>query len=233
MIDIRGVSKRFGATTALHDVTLQVGSGDVFCLLGANGAGKTTLLNVCLGFLRPDAGTVSIDGHDVSANPREARTQIGYVPEQVQLYDTLTAVEHLEFFSELRGDRLPRQQAVEALVLAGLDGPQAALRVGTYSKGMRQKVALALALASGASTLLLDEPLSGLDPKSAIDLSARLRRLGGEGRALLLTTHDLFRALETATCVGIMRAGAVVHVASTAGLTYDRLERTYLDIMSA
>lgn len=125
-----------------------------------------------------------------------------------------------------------KDTALDALSRAGLDTEAAHRRVGVYSKGMRQKVALAIALAKRASTLLLDEPLSGLDPKSAIDLSERLRMFSREGRAVLLTTHDLFRALETATHVGIMRGGEIRHTASTQGLCYEELEQRYLDIMS-
>lgn len=232
MIDVRGVHKRFGGVAAVRDVTLAVSPGEIFCLLGANGAGKTTLLNMCLGFLRPDAGTIAIAGHDVGAAPERARQQLGYVPEQVLLYEALSGVEHLEFFTALGATPLRRDDAVAALAAIGLASDAARRPVGTYSKGMRQKVALAIALAKGASTLLLDEPLSGLDPRSAIDLSERLRALGHDGRTVLLTTHDLYRALETATHLGIMRAGELRYVTATTGLPYAELERTYLNIMA-
>lgn len=231
MIEIRGVGKRFGDTLAVQDVSLSVHPGQVFCLLGANGAGKTTLLNICLGFVSPDAGSVAIGGHDLQRAPAAARASLGYVPEQVTLYDALSGIEHLQFFRALGGGRLTSEAAVAALAAAGLPAQAAHRRVGTYSKGMRQKVALAIALAKSASTLLLDEPLSGLDPRSAIELSERLRELGRIGQTVLLTTHDLFRALDTATHIGIMRDGQLRHVAATDGLRYDDLEQRYLSMM--
>lgn len=189
-------------------------------------------LNICLGFLRPDTGSVSINGVDAISAPESSRRLVGYVPEQVLLYEALTGLEHIQFFTSLSGVAMGKDTALDALSRAGLDTEAAHRRVGVYSKGMRQKVALAIALAKRASTLLLDEPLSGLDPKSAIDLSERLRMFSREGRAVLLTTHDLFRALETATHVGIMRGGEIRHTASTQGLCYEELEQRYLDIMS-
>jgi ABC-2 type transport system ATP-binding protein len=232
MIEARGLSKRFGQTNALVDVSLTVAPGEMLCLLGANGAGKTTLLNVFLGFLRADSGTALIDGVDVEQEPSEARRKTGYVPEHALLYDSLTGVEHVRFFAELSGTSLTNAEAHDALRAAGLDGCDAGRRLSTYSKGMRQKVALAIALAKQVPTLLLDEPLSGLDPKSAIDLSERLRRLCGEGRTVLLTTHDLFRARETATRLGIMRSGRLLHVLDAATLSHAELEQIYVESMS-
>jgi ABC-2 type transport system ATP-binding protein len=231
VIDARGLRKRFGATEALSDVSVSVGAGEVLCLLGANGAGKTTLVDICLGFVRPDAGTVSIDGHDVLRDSFAARQRTGYVPEQVLLYDTMTGLEHVRFFAEVTGRAVPDETALDALALAGLGRDAAERRLGTYSKGMRQKVALAIALSKQARVLLLDEPLSGLDPKSAIDLSERLRELSRRGLAVLVTTHDLLRARETATHIGIMRAGRLVHLVETAGIALPDLERLYLDTM--
>jgi ABC-2 type transport system ATP-binding protein len=232
MIEIRNVHKRFGATEAVADVSLTVGPGEVLCLLGANGAGKTTLINICLGFTSPDRGGVSICGHDVAQDPAAARARIGYIPEQALLYDALTAIEHVRFFSDLSGARLSDGQIAVTLDAAGLDADAARRRVGTYSKGMRQKVALAIALSKRAPVLLLDEPLSGLDPKSAIELSDRLRRLSQDERAVLLTTHDLFRALDTATHIGIMRSGRMQRIVATGSLAYADLERLYLETMA-
>jgi len=232
MIDARGISKRFGTSHAIRDVSLAVHPGEVFCLLGANGAGKTTLLNICLGFVEPDVGSVTIAGQDVLTTPERARAAVGYVPEQVLLYGALSGVEHVQFFAALGGRAAGEADARAWLARVGLQPQAADRRVETYSKGMRQKVGLAIALAKDASTLLLDEPLSGLDPKAAIDLSTHLRGLALEGRAVLLTTHDMFRALETATHIGIMRDGRLHHVTGTAGLQYSQLEQLYLDTVS-
>ncbi len=231
MIEARGLCKRFGQTDALVDVSFTVRPGEMLCLLGANGAGKTTLINVFLGFVAADGGTAAIDGLDVARDPSITRLKTGYVPEQVLLYDALTGTEHVRFFSELSGRPVTDGEAIDALAEAGLERVHAAQRLATYSKGMRQKVALAVALSKRAPALLLDEPLSGLDPKSARDLSERLRSLCAEGRAVVLTSHDLFRARETATRLGIMRSGRLLHLVDAATVNHAGLEQLYLESM--
>ena len=231
MIETVSLGRTFGAVTALDDVSLTVAPGEVLCLLGANGAGKTTLINILMGFLAPSSGRALVDGLDVARHPTEARARLGYVPEQVRLYDHLTGVEHLRFFCRLAGLAPSDDDLLRRLAGAGLPAEAAHRPVSTYSKGMRQKVALAIALARDVGTLLLDEPLSGLDPKAALEFSARVRQLGRDGLAVLLTTHDLLRARETATHVGIMRAGRLAARVAADTLDGAALESLYLDTM--
>jgi ABC-2 type transport system ATP-binding protein len=206
--------------------------GEVFCLLGANGAGKTTTINLFLNFVPPTAGTARINGLDVTERPLETKKHLAYIPETVMLYKNLTGLENLEYFSALAGRcDYSRARLLEFLTHVGLQPEAAEKRVGTYSKGMRQKVGIAIALAKNAKALLLDEPTSGLDPKAANEFSALLGRLSQDGVAVLMATHDLFRAKESGTRVGIMRKGRLVRTLDTNEVGHVDLERVYLEHM--
>ena len=211
MLQAINASKSFGETQALNAVSLKVLPGDIYCLLGANGAGKTTLINLFLNFLQPSDGTVLVNGHDVTREPLQTKRDLAYIPEQVMLYGVLSGLENLSYFASLAiGERLPRQRLLELLVEVGLDERSATRRVATYSKGMRQKVGIAIAIAKNAKALLLDEPTSGLDPSAANEFSQLLKEAGSNGVAILTTTHDLFHAKQTATRIGIMKQGRLV-----------------------
>ena len=227
------MTKRFGDTLALDRLDLAVHPGEIACLLGANGAGKTTTLNLFLGFLEPSSGEALVQGRPVGDDPVAARAAIGYVAEIVSLYPSLTGAENLAFFNALAG-RPDLTPAARGELLDSLDFPTGAIgrRVGDYSKGMRQKLGLAIAVAKDARAILLDEPLSGLDPKAANDLVAVLRRLAANGVALLLSTHDIFRAKELASVVGIMAHGRMVDRLDAAALSATDLERVYLTHMA-
>jgi len=232
MLEARRLTKRYDQTTALDDLTLTVLPGEVFCLLGANGAGKTTTINLFLHFVEPSSGSAFINGVDVSKEPLETKKYLAYIPETVMLYKNLTGLENLEYFSALAGrPDYSRAQLLDFLTQVGLPGKFADERVGTYSKGMRQKVGIAIALAKDAKALLLDEPTSGLDPKAANEFSTLLTRLSHDGVAVLMATHDLFRAKEAGTRVGIMRQGRLVRTLDTNEVGHADLERIYLDHM--
>lgn len=242
-LEARGLSVRYAAAgaepvLALDALDLRVGAGDVFCLLGANGAGKTTTINCFLGFVRPTAGAALVDGLAAATHPLETKRRLAYIPETVQLYPALTGLENLAYFAELgAGRRFADDELLAHLVESGLSADAARRRVSGYSKGMRQKVGIALALAKGASALLLDEPTSGLDPKASNEFSALLARLSGgtgarPGAAILMATHDLFRAKESGTHVGVMRQGRLLAVHRTADLTHAQLEALYLEHMA-
>ena len=238
-LEARGLTVRYrqreedrGSLTALDALDLVVRPGEVFCLLGANGAGKTTTINCFLGFVRPSAGRALVAGVDVAAEPVGTKRHLAYIPEQVMLYPNLTGVENLAYLAELAtGRRVGRDELVAHLLDAGLPEHTVDRRVGAYSKGMRQKVGIALAVAKGAAALLLDEPTSGLDPKASNEFSELLARLGDRGAAVLMATHDLFRAKESGTHVGIMRQGRLLATHRTADLSHADLERLYLDHM--
>src|SRR5205823_4465237 len=154
--------------------------GEIFCLLGANGAGKTTTINLFLNFIPPTSGTARISGLDVVEHSLESKKYLAYIPEQVMLYRNLTGLENLEYFTSLAGgERYTRPQLLCFLKEAGLPPGAAEKRVGAYSKGMRQKVGIAIAIAKKARALLLDEPTSGLDPKAANEFSEQLKKMSG------------------------------------------------------
>ncbi|ARN83897.1 ABC transporter ATP-binding protein [Methylocystis bryophila] len=234
MIKTRHLSKIFDQTRALDQVDLDVASGEIYCLLGANGAGKTTLINILLNFVEATEGNAWIDEIDVAARPREAKRQVGYIPEQVTLYPTLSGIENLDYFVSLAaGQRLERTRLLELLEDAGLDRAAADRRVAKYSKGMRQKVGIAIAFAKEAKALLLDEPTSGLDPQAANEFSRLLKKAGERGVAILMATHDLFNAKQTGTRIGIARAGRIVKEISARDIGHADLEAVYLDVMRA
>ncbi len=214
--------------TALDTLNLTVEPGEIFCLLGQNGAGKTTTINLFLGFLQPTSGQAIINGLNVADYPQETKKFLAYLPETVMLYPHLTGLENLRFFSSLAGFRYNDDELVQCLNLAGLQTDAIKRRVSDYSKGMRQKVGIAIALAKRAKALLLDEPTSGLDPKAANEFSDILRTLSAGGAAILMATHDIFRAKEVGTRIGIMRAGHLVETLPTGDLTANELEAIYL-----
>ena len=232
MLEAHALTKRYNSVTALNALTLTVAPGDVFCLLGANGAGKTTTINLFLNFIAPTSGSALVNGLDVTKEPLETKRHLAYIPETVMLYKNLTGLENLEYFAALAGKPdLTREQLIGYFREVGLAVEAADRRVGTYSKGMRQKVGIAIALAKGAKALLLDEPTSGLDPKASNEFSDLLRRLSGNGVAVLMATHDLFRAQESGTRVGIMKHGTLVAQHTTDEFGHAHLERIYLEHM--
>jgi ABC-2 type transport system ATP-binding protein len=232
MLEAVRLTKQYEGIAALDDLTLCVMPGEIFCLLGANGAGKTTTINLFLNFVDPTSGTATINGIDVTEQPLETKRYLAYIPETVMLYKNLTGLENLEYFSALAGrPDYTRVQLLDFLQQVGLERGAAGRRVGTYSKGMRQKVGIAIALAKNAKALLLDEPTSGLDPKAANEFSSLLAQLSGNGVAVLMATHDLFRAKESGTRVGIMKQGRLVRTLDTVEVGHADLERIYLEHM--
>ena len=191
MLNASAVTKAFGSVKAVEDLSLSVGAGELFCLLGANGAGKTTTINLFLGFLSPDTGRVAVGEIEPSVSPQEARRQLAYIPENVALYSHLSGLENLSLFCRLGGVELQEAALLDLLERSGLTTDQTRRPVESYSKGMRQKVGLAIAYARDARALLLDEPLSGLDPSAASDFCEELGRIREAGAAVLMTTHDL------------------------------------------
>ncbi len=232
MLGTENLTKKFGDKLALDNLNLVVNAKEVVCLLGANGAGKTTTINLFLGFLEPTSGAVLVDGKDVAQNVEAARADLAYVPEQVSLYPVLTGLENLVYFNRLAGKDVSDPKVLRTYFdRVGLDQGAADTRVESYSKGMRQKVGLAIALAKGAKALLLDEPLSGLDPKAANEFCALLRALSDDGTAILMATHDLFRAKEVGDRIGIMKAGRLLDDLQTSEINHNQLEKIYLDHM--
>lgn len=231
MLEAINLTKKYGEQTALSDLSLHVPAGEIFCLLGANGAGKTTTINLFLNFVNPSSGEARINGVSAASEPLETKKLLAYIPEQVMLYRNLTGIENLDYFSSLAGNRLSEAELLGYLTRAGLTQQVARQRVSAYSKGMRQKVGIAIALAKRAKALLLDEPTSGLDPKASNEFSVLLQQLSEDGVAILMATHDLFRAKETGHRAGIMREGILREVLNTSEIGHTGLEQIYLKHM--
>lgn len=232
MLEAINLKKTYGDYDALKGLNLKVNSGDIYCLLGANGAGKTTTINLFLNFIEPTSGEVKVNDVDVTKDPLETKKFLAYIPETVMLYGNLTGLENLEYFAKLGGhSEYSRKDYQRFLDRVGLQKEAATRRISTYSKGMRQKVGVAIALAKKANTLLLDEPTSGLDPKASNEFSELLKQLQSEGAAILMATHDLFRAKETGTRIGIMKLGELVDELDTDAVSHADVERIYLEHM--
>lgn len=213
----------------VFDVDLAVTNGSVYALLGGNGAGKTTLINLCLGFLQPDKGRVLVAGLDMAQRGTLARRRLAYVPEVARLYGHFNAVENVRFFEELNGRRL--SDADVELALGRLSFPEGAIRkpARTYSKGMRQKVVIAMGLAKGADVFFLDEPTSGLDPVSGRQFIRIIDSLRADSRTVIISTHEIHNICEYADRIGVMKDGRLMRESATSGLTIQALERMLED----
>lgn len=233
MLQAIALTRQFGQHTALHALDLAVGKGEIFCLLGPNGAGKTTTINCFLGFLTPSSGAALVNGIDVAKHRQDARRHIAYIPETVMLYPYLSGLENLQFFHALSGRELSNDQYIRLLLDTGLAEEAIHRRVQTYSKGMRQKVGIAIATAKNAAALLLDEPTSGLDPRASHEFSTLLRQFSSEGRAVLMATHDLYHAREVATRIGIMKEGRLLTTMDAGAIDHYTLESIYMEHMTA
>jgi ABC-2 type transport system ATP-binding protein len=228
MLEAKNLTKTYGSLTALNNLNLTIEAGEIFALLGQNGAGKTTTINLFLGFIEPTHGTAFIHGISVADHPQEIKKHLAYIPETVMLYPNLTGIENLEYFSSLAGFDYSKKELGELLATAGLQSKAFDERLGGYSKGMRQKVGIAIAVAKKAKVLLLDEPTSGLDPKASNEFSEILQKLAANGTAILMATHDIFRAKEVATRVGIMKEGKLESVIQAVDISANELEALYL-----
>ncbi|MEK6320957.1 MAG: ABC transporter ATP-binding protein [Acidobacteriota bacterium] len=233
MIEATDLTKRYeDRALALDALNLKVNPGEIYCLLGANGAGKTTTINLFLNFIQPTLGHVLINGIDVTRDPLEAKKYVSYVSENVTLYGNFTARQNLDFFAKLGGkDGLKKDDYYTVFREVGLQETAFERKVKQFSKGMRQKVGIAIAIIKDAPAVLLDEPTSGLDPKAGAEFIETLTQLRERGKAILMSTHDIFRASEIADRVGIMKEGRKVMERTKRELEHEDLEALYLDYM--
>ena len=228
MLIAENLSKTYGDYKALNNLNLKLNEGEIFALLGQNGAGKSTTINIFLGFVKPTEGVAKINGISVIDHPEETKKYIAYIPETVLLYPNLTGVENLKFFSSLAGFDYDNEALTNFLSKAGLQSDAHHNRLGGYSKGMRQKVGIAIAIAKKAKVLLLDEPTSGLDPKASNEFSEILKELASEGTTIFMATHDIFRAKEVADRIGIMKRGNLISEINADEISANELEKLYL-----
>lgn len=225
--EIHEVVAGYGDSVILNGLSLTIQEGEIHALLGANGAGKTSTLSLLLGFLRPRSGQVRVNGVDPVANPTTARRQVAYIPENVALYGHLSAHENIAYLLDLAGQPADPPAIREALSAAGLNSPAHDQRVSGFSKGMRQKVSIALALARKVPVLLLDEPTSGLDPQATAEFNRLLGVLRDRGIAILMVTHDLLAAADIADHIGFLRGGRLIEQFS-AGAGQNRFDASAL-----
>jgi len=217
------------STAALSDLNLSIDSGEIFCLLGQNGAGKTTTINLFLGFIEATSGKALINGVEVKPNDPATKKFIAYIPEVVQLYGNLTGIENLDFFSRLAGYKYSPDELSAFLTKADLRADAQNRSLSTYSKGMRQKVGIAIALAKNADVILMDEPTSGLDPKATDEFTRICKELAREGKSIFMATHDIFNAVNVGTRIGIMKQGRLVHTLNSNQITAGELQQLYLE----
>ena len=217
LIAVEELTKYYGATRAVADVSFGIRRGEVVALLGPNGSGKSTLMRCLIGYFSPTSGRVRLDGEDVTAHPVRARARVGYLPEQVTLYPDLTVRRYLRFVAGAKGlggarARAAAEAGIEACGLADV----ATRLTGTLSKGFRQRVGLAQALLGEPDVLVLDEPTVGLDPMQTVELRGLLRSLGR--CTVLLSTHLLAEASQLCRRVLVMKAGRLVADDTSEGL---------------
>jgi ABC-2 type transport system ATP-binding protein len=210
LIEVRHLSKRFGRTVAVDDVSFDVRKGEVLGFLGPNGAGKTTTMRMLTCYLTPDSGSASIAGYDIVENSLEVRRRIGYLPENAPLYQDMEVTSYLEFVAEVRGiPREERHRRIEGMVeICGLGGV-IGRGVGQLSKGYKQRVGLAQTLIHDPEFLILDEPTTGLDPSQIIEIRELIKRIGEE-RTVILSTHILPEVEATCSRVIIINEGRLV-----------------------
>ena len=231
MLRTKDLTKKYGTEVAVNQLNLTVQAGEIYCLLGANGAGKTTTINLFMDFIQPTSGKVFINDLELSEHGSATKKHLAYIPENLNLYGNLTGLENLQFFAGLGGEKPDKGTATQLLQSVDLQSEAINKRVNQYSKGMRQKVGIAIAKAKQADNLLLDEPTSGLDPQASNDFALLLQKMRENNVAILMATHDLFRAKETGTHIGIMKAGVLVHSLKSDEIKLNELEQLYLETM--
>lgn len=230
MLQIEKLNKIYpGPVHAVKDLDLSIDTNEIYIMLGANGAGKTTTLMLVLGFTEITSGAVRINGIDIAKDPLKAKQYVSYVSENVQLYGNFSAVQNLEFFARIGGKPdVTRDEVVRTLLRVGLPEDTHTRQVKGFSKGMRQRLGIAIAIIRETELILLDEPTSGLDPRGGYEFVELLKGLRDEGRAILMTTHDIFRAKELASNLGIMVRGEIVVERTREQLVNENLEQLYI-----
>lgn len=228
MLKTIDLHKKYDDFTALKSLNLEIQEGEIFALLGQNGAGKSTTINILLGLIKATSGDAFINNISVRQNPEKIKKYLAYIPETVLLYPNLTGIENLDFFSKIAGFNYKKAELSALLHRTGLQETAHNSLLGGYSKGMRQKVGIAIALAKDARVLLLDEPTSGLDPIATVEFTEIVRQLGEEGRTILMATHDIFNAASVATNIGIMKQGELVQHLPSKDFSAEELQSLYL-----
>jgi len=233
MLETINLTKRYeDGQIAVDHLSFKVEPGEIFCMFGANGAGKTTTINIFLNFIPPTEGTALIEGIDVTKEPLRSKEYVSFVSENVMLYGNFTAYQNLDYFTKLAGKRgLTKADFAKVLKSVGLQEEAFDSRTKNYSKGMRQKLGLAIAIIKDTPNILLDEPTSGLDPKSGQELLNLLLHMRDQGKSVFMSTHDIFRAKLIADRVGFMKKGKLVMLKTRKELEGEDLTELYIQYM--
>lgn len=234
MLETKNLTKRYEDNMlALDNLSLEVAPGEIYAMLGGNGAGKTTTINLFLNLIEPTSGEAKVNGVVTHVNPLEAKKHLAFVSENVMLYPNFTAMQNLDFFCKIGGKTNYSQEDYKRVLLrVGLQEDAHHKKLKGFSKGMRQKSGIAIAILKDAPAILLDEPTSGLDPKAGLEFIKLLEELRDEGKAILMSTHDIFRAKEVADKVGIMNNGKLVMEKTKEELEHEDLEKLYVEFMA-
>lgn len=215
MIETKGLSKRFGSLTALDDLTLEIGPGQIFGFIGPNGAGKTTTMKILACLMKPDAGSAKVAGLDIATRSDDVRRVIGYMPDFLGVYDDLSVDEYLQFFAAAFGIRRAQRATIvgQVLELTDLTGKRDAPVEG-LSRGMQQRLGVARVLIHDPKVLFLDEPASGLDPRARIEMRSLLTELRAMGKTLMVSSHILSELGEMSSSIGIIERGKLLYAGS-------------------
>lgn len=217
---------------ALDHLNFKIEPGEIFCMFGANGAGKTTAINLFLNFIQPTEGTALIEGIDVTKEPLKSKDYVSFVSENVMLYDNFSAFQNISYFSKLAGKRnLTKDDYAQVFKRVGLQEEAFNMRTKKFSKGMRQKLGIAIAIVKDAPNIILDEPTSGLDPRSGQEFLELLLELRDKGKSIFMSSHDIFRAKYIADNVGFMMKGKMVMLQSKEELKGQDLNKLYVEYM--
>ncbi|MBM4159750.1 MAG: ABC transporter ATP-binding protein [Ignavibacteria bacterium] len=237
MIELRNVIKKFGSFTAVDNITLSVPKGELFGFLGPNGAGKTTTIKMMAGLFAPTGGQILINGYDVVKNPVQAKTVISYVPDQPFLYDKLTGREFLYFIGGLyKMEKKALAEKIDELVEHFEIGEWVDKRTEDYSQGMRQRITISAALVHDPKVFIIDEPIIGLDPRSAKIVRETLQQKAREGVSIFMSTHSLPIAEELCDRIGFIKNGRLVFLGTQENLQvykqkYDgKFESVFLEL---
>jgi len=233
MLEAKDLTKKYeDGLLALDKLTFKVEPGEIFCMFGANGAGKTTAINLFLGFIPPTEGTALIEGIDVTKEPLKSKDYVSFVSENVTLYDNFSAFQNISYFSKLADKRnFTKDDYIEVFKRVGLQEEAFDMRTKNYSKGMRQKLGIAIAIIKDAPNIILDEPTSGLDPRSGQEFLKLVLELRDQGKSIFISTHDIFRAKFISDRVGFMLKGKLVMMKNKKELEGEDLNQLYMEYM--
>jgi ABC-2 type transport system ATP-binding protein len=234
LLEADGLTKRYeDGVLAVDHVSFSVKPSQIFGMLGGNGAGKTTTINLFLNFIEPTEGEAKINGVVSHKDPLEAKKHVAFVSENVMLYGNFTALQNLDYFARLGGmTDYSKDDYRDVLNRVGLASDSHNKRLKGFSKGMRQKCGIAIAILKNAPVILLDEPTAGLDPKAGHDFIRLIDDLRNEGKAILMSTHDIFRAKEIADIIAIMNNGQIIMQRKASEIAEQNLEELYMQYMA-